>query len=91
MGVDYHPQVAPGPDAPPRRTPGTHIGPMHGQHAGCGAAWLARLTGGQEVPGSNPGSPTSRENADNATGILEYTVRSVLNFGAWLDVHLPDL
>ena len=26
---------------------------------GCGAAWLARLTGGQEVPGSNPGSPTS--------------------------------
>ena len=25
---------------------------------GCGAAWLARLTGGQEVPGSNPGSPT---------------------------------
>ena len=26
--------------------------------AGCGAAWLARLTGGQEVPGSNPGSPT---------------------------------
>ena len=27
-------------------------------HTGCGAAWLARLTGGQEVPGSNPGSPT---------------------------------
>jgi hypothetical protein len=27
-------------------------------NAGCGAAWLARLTGGQEVPGSNPGSPT---------------------------------
>ena len=26
---------------------------------GCGAAWLARLTGGQEVPGSNPGSPTT--------------------------------
>ena len=25
---------------------------------GCGAAWLTRLTGGQEVPGSNPGSPT---------------------------------
>ena len=31
------------------------------QDTGCGAAWLARLTGGQEVPGSNPGSPTSRE------------------------------
>ena len=28
------------------------------QETGCGAAWLARLTGGQEVPGSNPGSPT---------------------------------
>src|SRR5580704_13903654 len=28
------------------------------RHTGCGAAWLARLTGGQEVPGSNPGSPT---------------------------------
>ena len=27
---------------------------------GCGAAWLARLTGGQEVPGSNPGSPTEK-------------------------------
>ena len=27
-------------------------------HAGCGAAWLARLTGGQEVAGSNPASPT---------------------------------
>ena len=26
--------------------------------AGCGAAWLARLSGGQEVPGSSPGSPT---------------------------------
>ena len=25
---------------------------------GCGAAWLARLTGGQEVAGSNPASPT---------------------------------
>ena len=24
---------------------------------GCGAAWLARLSGGQEVPGSNPGTP----------------------------------
>ena len=26
--------------------------------SGCGAAWLARLLGVQEVPGSNPGSPT---------------------------------
>ncbi len=26
---------------------------------GRGAAWLARLSGGQEVPGSNPGAPTN--------------------------------
>ncbi len=29
-------------------------------YTGCSAAWLARLTGGQEVGGSNPLSPTSR-------------------------------
>ena len=42
----------------PRREPlpGISSDPI----AGCGAAWLARLTGGQEVPGSNPGSPTER-------------------------------
>jgi hypothetical protein len=28
------------------------------ENSGCGAAWLARLLGVQEVPGSNPGSPT---------------------------------
>src|ERR1700735_3244951 len=28
-------------------------------YSGCGAAWLARLLGVQEVPGSNPGSPTT--------------------------------
>src|SRR6266511_5614589 len=27
---------------------------------GACAAWLARLSGGQEVPGSNPGAPTNR-------------------------------
>src|SRR6266568_5779527 len=26
---------------------------------GCGAAWLARLSGGQEVPSSNLGTPTA--------------------------------
>jgi hypothetical protein len=30
------------------------------ERSGCGAAWLARLLGVQEVPGSNPGSPTIR-------------------------------
>ena len=29
------------------------------ESSGCGAAWLARLLGVQEVPGSNPGSPTN--------------------------------
>ena len=31
----------------------------NGQSAGCSAAWLARLTGGQEVGGSNPPTPIS--------------------------------
>lgn len=30
------------------------------ERTGCGAAWLARLTGGQEVAGSNPVSPISK-------------------------------
>jgi hypothetical protein len=30
------------------------------ESSGCGAAWLARLLGVQEVPGSNPGSPTKK-------------------------------
>ncbi len=34
------------------------------RHTGCGAAWLARLTGGQEVPGSNPGSPTRKSRSE---------------------------
>ncbi len=32
---------------------------MIDQHPGRGAAWLARLTGGQEVGGSNPLAPNS--------------------------------
>jgi hypothetical protein len=32
--------------------------PCRMENSGCGAAWLARLLGVQEVPGSNPGSPT---------------------------------
>ena len=46
------------------------------QGTGCGAAWLARLTGGQEVPGSNPGSPTSRENADDGGRYRLHTGRT---------------
>ena len=30
----------------------------HRRHTGCGAVWLARLTGGQEVGSSNLPSPT---------------------------------
>ena len=33
-------------------------GPCRMINSGCSAAWLARLLGVQEVPGSNPGSPT---------------------------------
>ena len=33
-----------------------------GYKSGRGAAWLARLLGVQEVPGSNPGGPTSQIN-----------------------------
>lgn len=41
--------------------------------SGCGAAWLARLLGVQEVPGSNPGSPTKPFNQirEIATGSRE--------------------
>ena len=37
-------------------------------HSGCGAAWLARLLGVQEVPGSNPGSPTKEDLSGPDTG-----------------------
>src|SRR6476646_3885308 len=49
---------------PPKRPPDSLGRPLnHGRdkvevETGCGAAWLARLSGGQEVPGSNPGTPT---------------------------------
>ena len=32
--------------------------------SGCSAAWLARLTGGQKVVGSNPASPTPHSEAE---------------------------
>lgn len=30
---------------------------LDGEVTGCGAAWIARLTGGQKVAGSNPVTP----------------------------------
>ena len=35
---------------------------------GCGAAWLARWSGGPKVPGSNPGSPTPWRQVRSGTG-----------------------
>src|SRR6266566_4792990 len=52
---------------PPKRPPdslGRPLNPGSDKvevETGCGAAWLARLSGGQEVPGSNPGTPTGEE------------------------------
>ena len=41
--------------------PGSTItGPAHTTSTGCGAAWLARRSGGPKVPGSSPGSPTPK-------------------------------
>ena len=37
-------------------------------HTGCGAVWLARLTGGQEVAGSNPVSPTAKGQVNRSFG-----------------------
>ena len=37
---------------------------------GRGAAWLARLTGGQKVAGSNPAGPTDERNDRDRAGIL---------------------
>ena len=37
-----------------------HCRPRLRPCTGCGAAWLARWSGGPKVPGSNPGSPTEK-------------------------------
>src|SRR5579885_761132 len=39
---------------------GCHVKMEKPGKSGRGAAWLARLLGVQEVPGSNPGGPTKR-------------------------------
>ena len=42
-----------------------------GRRTGCGAAWLARCVRDAEVPGSNPGSPTTKFSQKSATGFTE--------------------
>ena len=49
----------------PRRPAGLSAVGSLASHTGCGAAWLARLTGGQEVAGSNPASPTDTRPAQD--------------------------
>src|SRR5207247_6317739 len=70
--------------APPRARPGGCPDPpaLQGQEAprgpravGCGstgrgAAWLARLTGGQKVAGSNPAGPTDELDRERAVAVL---------------------
>ena len=49
---------------------------------GCGAAWLARLTGGQEVPGSNPGSPTTQAFSGSTLAVMPgHHARGAFNSG----------
>ena len=55
------------------------------KRSGCGAAWLARLLGVQEVPGSNPGSPTIRFNLQAAFFRLGH-VENLLGVGPERDV-----
>ena len=45
---------------------------------GCGAAWLARWSGGPKVPGSNPGSPTEKP-----LRVADATPRATTTLGAW--------
>src|SRR5205807_7580248 len=53
--------VASPPDPRQRPVPVQPVGVKYDAlTTGCGAAWLVRLTGGQEVAGSNPASPTRK-------------------------------
>ncbi len=47
------------------------------EQTGCSAAWLARLTGGQEVDGSNPSSPICGP-PDGLANLLSSALRTVL-------------
>jgi hypothetical protein len=60
-----------------------------GRVAGCGAAWLARLTGGQEVPGSNPGSPTSRARTLHRAHHHSYSAPTLYDFRMAIHANAP--
>ena len=55
--------------AGPAQVP-TVVRPVHSPSSGRGAAWLARLSGGQKVAGSNPAGPTDEGNGGVGTGIV---------------------
>ena len=54
---------------------------------GCSAAWLARLTGGQKVAGSNPVTPTSE--AVNPQGFAAFALRRRLGGALCFATYLP--
>ena len=56
-------------DSGPSGTP-CNARPVQSAAAGRGAAWLARLTGGQKVAGSNPAGPTDEGDGGLRTGIV---------------------
>ena len=43
---------------------------QQGKSSGCGAAWIARLTGGQKVAGSNPVTPTFIEGFNESQALF---------------------
>ena len=59
--------------------------------SGCSAAWLARLLGVQEVPGSNPGSPTNLKPLSYLGDIHGGSVLKKDACHATLDLHRPLL
>jgi len=62
----------------PSSRPESSRGQVESSHTGRGAAWLARLTGGQKVGGSNPPGPTSRtagRNGSTGRGHVPESVR----------------
>src|ERR1022692_968076 len=57
-GYERRPQRPLGAGSQRHDNPPWYDGKKGSKKSGCGAAWLARLLGVQEVPGSNPGGPT---------------------------------